>query len=158
MWPTGKLPHDLISSILLLEQSQLKKLHMIEIALLIEIAPFHFLHFALFYIRFYIWRFFTSFYNFFIQHYICKKFFTNHKFSLRDSLKRPAYPLILNGQRKSTKCDNFLSMLLKLFYFSRYHFSQLFRTSFNTGLLLKKIPHMWLPHAKTTFYCCGVRF
>ena len=25
------------------------------------------------------------------------------------------------------------------------------------GLSLKKTPHVWLPHAKTTFYCYGVR-
>ena len=24
------------------------------------------------------------------------------------------------------------------------------------GLSLKKTPHVWLLHAKTTFYCCGV--
>ena len=27
-----------------------------------------------------------------------------------------------------------------------------------TGLSLKKTPHVWLPHAKLTFYCYGVRF
>ena len=27
-----------------------------------------------------------------------------------------------------------------------------------TGLSLKKTPHVWLSHAKTTYYCCGVRF
>ena len=27
-----------------------------------------------------------------------------------------------------------------------------------TGLSLKKTPHVWLPHAKKTFYCHNVRF
>ena len=27
-----------------------------------------------------------------------------------------------------------------------------------TGLSLKKTPHVWLPHAKLTFYCYGVQF
>ena len=27
-----------------------------------------------------------------------------------------------------------------------------------TGLSLKKTPHVWLPHAKKTFYCYNVRF